>query len=227
MADSDSARVFTFMAKSPAQRLDAALVFAEGHLAPHYLVSPLSNAVECGRSVDRMEGDSRSGWSDWLKSSAHCCVSEVLYSWPDWQAFIILFLFFLIIILTVGQVAAGQGTIALELMAELPRQQLDAVLVPVGGGGLISGIAACLKSADPSIRVIGCQPRASNVMAQSVAAGRILDVPSEDTLSDGTAGQPIGYLYPAAVFYCMCMVGCVHAPLWLVHGMVLINQSVS
>lgn len=53
-----------------------------------------------------------------------------------------------------------------------------------------AGIAAVLKAASPEARVIGCQPAASDVMAQSVKAGAILDIPSEDTLSDGTAGRP-------------------------------------
>ena len=68
-------------------------------------------------------------------------------------------------------------------------QDLGTVYVPVGGGGLISGIAAVLKDADRSIRVVGCQPEASAVMMQSVQAGRIIEVPSLQTLSDGTAGE--------------------------------------
>ncbi|KAK9828163.1 hypothetical protein WJX74_001208 [Apatococcus lobatus] len=98
------------------------------------------------------------------------------------------------------QVAGGQGTIALELMAALPREQLDTVLVPVGGGGLISGIAACLKSADPSIKIIGCQPSASNIMAQSIVAGHVVDAASHDTLSDGTAGG----VEPDSITYAAC-----------------------
>jgi hypothetical protein len=52
-----------------------------------------------------------------------------------------------------------------------------------------AGIAALLKAVSPSVRVVGCQPAASNVMQQSVAAGRVVDAPSGDTLSDGTAGE--------------------------------------
>ncbi len=85
------------------------------------------------------------------------------------------------------QVMAGQGTIAVELLSQLP-EGVDVMFVPVGGGGLIGGIAAVLKAAAPGCRVVGCQPAASDVMRQSVAAGHIVDVPSEDTLSDGTAG---------------------------------------
>ena len=83
-------------------------------------------------------------------------------------------------------VMAGQGTIAVELLQQLPN--LDAVFVAVGGGGLIGGIASYLKAAKPSVQVFGCSPENSQVMAQSVAAGELLDLPSLPTLSDGTAG---------------------------------------
>ena len=89
-------------------------------------------------------------------------------------------------------IIAGQGTVGLEMDAALGDEPLDAVLVPVGGGGLIGGIAGWLKHARPGIRVVGCQPRASAVMAASVRAGRMLesgrDVPFEPTLADAVAG---------------------------------------
>ena len=62
------------------------------------------------------------------------------------------------------------------------------MFVAVGGGGLIGGVGAVLKTHNPGIRVYGCQPEASAVMAKSVAAGELLDLPSDPTLSDGTAG---------------------------------------
>jgi threonine dehydratase len=62
------------------------------------------------------------------------------------------------------------------------------VFVPVGGGGLISGIAAVLKAADPSIHIVGCQPAASDVMLQSVEAGRVVAAEWRQTLSEGTVG---------------------------------------
>ncbi len=62
------------------------------------------------------------------------------------------------------------------------------MFVAVGGGGLIGGVGAVLKKHNPDIRVIGCQPAASPVMMRSIEAGRIVDMPSEATLSDGTAG---------------------------------------
>jgi threonine dehydratase len=84
------------------------------------------------------------------------------------------------------QVVGGQGTIGLELASQAAK--IDAVFVSVGGGGLISGIATYLKSVQPGAAVIGCSPENSQVMVQSVRAGRILDIPSLPTLSDGTAG---------------------------------------
>ncbi len=84
------------------------------------------------------------------------------------------------------QIIGGQGTIALEL-----RQQIDTmdnVLVPVGGGGLISGIAGYLKSTDKKIQIIGCQPENSAVMYESIKAGEIIEMASSPTVADGTAG---------------------------------------
>jgi len=84
------------------------------------------------------------------------------------------------------QVIAGQGTIAVELLEQLPG--LDAVIAPVGGGGLASGIGAYLKGAARGVRLVGCSPENSQVMIRSVMAGRILDLPSRPTLSEATAG---------------------------------------
>ncbi len=84
------------------------------------------------------------------------------------------------------QVVAGQGTIGVEILDDLP--DVDAVFVAVGGGGLVGGVGSILKDHDERIRVVGCQPGASPVMARSIAAGRIIDMPSAATLSDGTAG---------------------------------------
>jgi threonine dehydratase len=84
------------------------------------------------------------------------------------------------------EVIAGQGTCGVEIAQSLPRA--DAVFVAVGGGGLISGVGAYLKSLNPEVAVVACQPEASPVMTRSVQAGRILEMPSEPTLSDGTAG---------------------------------------
>ena len=85
-----------------------------------------------------------------------------------------------------AEVVAGQGTCGIEIAEQLP--DVNAAFVAVGGGGLISGVGSVLKMHNSAIRLFGCQPEASAVMARSVAAGRILDLPSEPTLSDGTAG---------------------------------------
>ena len=83
-------------------------------------------------------------------------------------------------------IIGGQGTVAVELQRQASR--LDSVLVAVGGGGLIAGVAGYLKRAMPDVEVIGCSPEASCVMHASIQAGRIVQVPSRPTLSDATAG---------------------------------------
>ncbi len=85
-----------------------------------------------------------------------------------------------------GQVIAGQGTCGVEIAAQLPA--LDALFIAVGGGGLLAGVGSVLKSKHPKLRVFACQPEASPVMARSAAAGYVVEMASEPTLSDGTAG---------------------------------------
>lgn len=84
-------------------------------------------------------------------------------------------------------VVCGQGTIGVE-MARQGGAVLDAVVMAVGGGGLISGVSAYLKHVMPGIRIVGALPANSPVMAESVAAGHIVTRESHPTLSDGTAG---------------------------------------
>lgn len=84
------------------------------------------------------------------------------------------------------EVIAGQGTCGLEIVEQLP--DIEAAFIAVGGGGLVSGVGSVLKAHNPKIRIYACQPAASAVMMESVAAGRILELPSAATLSDGTAG---------------------------------------
>lgn len=83
-------------------------------------------------------------------------------------------------------VVAGQGTIGVELCEQMGR--LDAVVIAVGGGGLIAGVAAYLNSELPNVRVIAAQPENSAVMTLSMQAGHVVEAPSKPTLSDGTAG---------------------------------------
>ena len=84
------------------------------------------------------------------------------------------------------KIIGGQGTIGIELERQLKKTEI--VLCPVGGGGLISGVGGYLKHTNPDVKIIGCQPENSAVMYKSIQAGRILDIPSLPTLSDGTAG---------------------------------------
>lgn len=81
------------------------------------------------------------------------------------------------------EVIAGQGTIGLEIMEDLP--DVEAVVVPVGGGGLISGIAAAVYAGTSKIEVIGVEPEGSTAVSQSLAAGRPLRLKSFATLADG------------------------------------------
>ena len=84
------------------------------------------------------------------------------------------------------QIMAGQGTVGKEIADDLLN--VDTVFVTVGGGGLIGGIASYFKGSRKSVEIVGCQPANSAVMYESVKAGRIVDMPSEETLSDGSAG---------------------------------------
>jgi threonine dehydratase len=95
-------------------------------------------------------------------------------------------------------VIAGQGTCGIEIARQLP--DIDAAFVAIGGGGLISGVGSVLKQHNPKLILFGCQPEASAVMAHSVAAGEILDLPSAATLSDGTAGG----VEPNAITFELC-----------------------
>jgi threonine dehydratase len=83
-------------------------------------------------------------------------------------------------------VIAGQGTIGLELLEDLPG--IDTVIVPLSGGGLISGIALALKSVERLIRVVGVSQDRAPVMVHSLRAGRPIELPEEETLADALAG---------------------------------------
>ena len=83
-------------------------------------------------------------------------------------------------------IIAGQGTIGLELLDQMDC--IDNVFIAMGGGGLISGVAAALKAARPRVRVIGVSATASAALAASMAAGRVVETEHLDTLADGVAG---------------------------------------
>lgn len=96
------------------------------------------------------------------------------------------------------KIIGGQGTIGIELKRQI--NNIDCVLVPVGGGGLISGIAGYLKPVDEKIEVFGCQPKNSPVMYESITAGKIIEMQSKPTISDGTAGG----IEPGSVTFDIC-----------------------
>ena len=95
-------------------------------------------------------------------------------------------------------IIAGQGTIAEEISRQI--EHVDAIFVSLGGGGMISGIAGFLKSTDVSVRVIGCSPETSPVMIESIKANQIIEMESQPTLSDGTAGG----IEPNAITFDLC-----------------------
>jgi threonine dehydratase len=89
-------------------------------------------------------------------------------------------------------VIAGQGTIALELIRELAA--FDTVLVPIGGGGLIGGIALYLKAMRPAVRVIGVEPTGADAMRRSLEAKRLITLDRLSTIADGLAASAPGSL---------------------------------
>ena len=82
-------------------------------------------------------------------------------------------------------VATGQGTIAMEIVQELPL--VDIILAPIGGGGLITGVATLAKLLNPRITVIGVEPAGAACMKASLEAGHVVKLPSANTIADGTA----------------------------------------
>jgi threonine dehydratase len=88
-------------------------------------------------------------------------------------------------------VIAGQGTVAVELLRQSP-DNLAAVFVPVGGGGLIAGIGAYVKSLMPDVRILGVEPTDADAMAQSVATGRRVQLDEVGVFADGVAVQQVG-----------------------------------
>jgi threonine dehydratase len=82
---------------------------------------------------------------------------------------------------------AGQGTVALEITEQLPT--VAAIVVPVGGAGLLGGVAGWLRGTAPEVRIIGAQSEHTAAMARTLAAGRLVEVPDLPTLADGLAGQ--------------------------------------
>ncbi|MBQ2287325.1 MAG: threonine ammonia-lyase [Lachnospiraceae bacterium] len=90
------------------------------------------------------------------------------------------------------EVAIGQGTIAMEIIKELPT--VDCILVPIGGGGLCCGISTLVKILNPKIQVIGVEPSGAACMKASLEAGHVVTLPSVSTIADGTAVKTPGDL---------------------------------
>lgn len=86
-----------------------------------------------------------------------------------------------------ADVIAGQGTIALEILEDAPN--IDAIVVPVGGGGLLAGISVAVKANYPHIEVYGAEPLSSPTMHESLSAGRLIEIKEEATIADGLAGN--------------------------------------
>ena len=87
-------------------------------------------------------------------------------------------------------VATGQGTIAMEIFKELPL--VEYILVPIGGGGLATGVSTLAKLLNPKIKVIGVEPAGANCMQASFEAGKVTTLPSVNTIADGTAVKTPG-----------------------------------
>jgi threonine dehydratase len=87
-------------------------------------------------------------------------------------------------------IMAGQGTVGLEILEDLP--DVDVVIVAVGGGGLISGIATAVKAKKPNVRVIAVQPTATASLPSSLKSGRIVAATSSTTIADGLATKSVG-----------------------------------
>ena len=87
-------------------------------------------------------------------------------------------------------VATGQGSIAMEIIKELPT--VDYILVPIGGGGLATGVSTLAKMLNPNIKVIGVEPANANCMQVSITNGKVTTLPSVSTIADGTAVKTPG-----------------------------------
>ncbi len=93
------------------------------------------------------------------------------------------------------RVATGQGTIAMEIFKELPL--VDYILVPIGGGGLATGVSTLAKMLNPKIKVIGVEPAGANCLQESIKADEVITLPKVSTIADGTAVKtPGAKLFP-------------------------------
>ncbi|MDF2542024.1 MAG: hypothetical protein K0S47_1742 [Herbinix sp.] len=87
-------------------------------------------------------------------------------------------------------IATGQGSIAMEIFKDLPT--VDIILAPVGGGGLLAGVATLAKQLNPNVKIIGVEPAGANCMQASLQEGKVVTLPHVDTIADGTAVKTPG-----------------------------------
>lgn len=92
--------------------------------------------------------------------------------------------------LMIYAVATGQGSIAMEIFKELPL--VEYILVPIGGGGLATGVSTLAKLLNPKIKVIGVEPAGASCMQASLKAGKVTTLPNVNTIADGTAVKTPG-----------------------------------
>jgi threonine dehydratase len=94
------------------------------------------------------------------------------------------------------EVIAGQGTIGLEVLEDSPG--LEAIIVPIGGGGLIAGVAIAAKAINPQIKIYGAEPVTSPTMTAALKAGRVVAIEEQETIADGCAGniEPDSITFP-------------------------------
>jgi threonine dehydratase len=155
------------VAYAATRRAVPATVFLPGR-APQ---STERRLVEMGAHVERHGRD----WDDaWVVAAEHAKKTGALLVHPFEDP----------------EVIAGQGTIGVELLEQLGR--FDAVVVGIGGGGLIGGIALAVKSLAPSVRVIGVEPTGATAMKDSIAAGRLVALDRVDTIAGTLAPRNVG-----------------------------------
>jgi threonine dehydratase len=110
-----------------------------------------------------------------------------------------------------ADVIAGQGTVALEILEDAP--DVEAIVVPVGGGGLIAGVAIAAKALRPHVKIYGVEPTTTATMSAALAAGRIVEIVEAETIADGLAGniEPGSMTFPIARD--------------LIDGMIVVNEA--
>ena len=156
------------------------LVDTQGEIWVAGQISPakLSALRECGSNLHVVEGGDPGGIESLARRDAERTGRLFVSPYND------------------PQVIGGQGTVAVDLLHQV--ESVDVVFVPVGGGGLAAGIAGYLEEVDPHVRVVGCQPANSPIIAASLAAGgELLDLPWQPSLSDGT----VGHVEPGSITY--------------------------